>query len=123
MEFFKSQNPMISVIKGVAVSLLFTIILLTIFSALLAYTSLSEETIKPVILTVTGISILVGSSICTRKLKKDGLINGALIGGIYILILYLISSAIHSNFSLNLMSIIMIVIRNDCRNIWRNNRC
>ena len=114
---------MISVVKGVAVSLWFTIILLTIFSALLAYTSLSEETIKPVILTVTGISILVGSSICTRKLKKDGLKNGALIGGIYILILYLISSAIHSNFSLNLMSIIMIVIRNDCRNIWRNNRC
>ena len=122
MEFLKSQNPVVIIIKGILISFLATIILLTIFSCLLVYTELSEETIKPVILTVTGVSILIGSSICTRKLKKNGLINGAIIGGTYMLLLYLISSGINSNFSLNIMSIIMIVIRSFRRNLRWNNR-
>ena len=110
MEFLQSEKPFISIVKGILISFLFTIIILTIFSALLVYTNLSEQTIKPVILTVTGVSLLIGSSTCTRHLRKNGLLNGAIIGGTYILLLYLISSAINANFSLNLMSIIMIAI-------------
>ena len=110
MEFLQSEKPFISIVKGILISFLFTIIILTIFSALLVYTNLSEQTIKPVILTVTGVSLLIGSSTCTRHLRKNGLLNGAIIGGTYILLLYLISNAINANFSLNLMSIIMIVI-------------
>ncbi len=42
------------------------------------------------------------------KIKKNGMLNGALIGGSYILILYLISSTLNMRFSLNIQSIIMI---------------
>lgn len=110
MEFLQSEKPIVSIVKGIAISFLFTIIVLTIFACLLVYTNLSEETIKPVILTVTGVSILIGSSISTRRLKKNGLINGAIIGTSYILLLYFISSAINANFSLNIVSVIMIII-------------
>lgn len=110
MEFLQSENPIFSIVKGIIISFLTTIILLTIFSLLLVYTNLSEETIKPVIFTVTAVSLLIGSSISNRKLKRNGLINGAIIGGAYILLLYLISSAINANFSMNLISISMIVI-------------
>ena len=110
MEFLQSSNPIVSIVKGILISFFTTIVLLIIFSCLLVYTNLSEDTIKPVILTVTGVSILIGSSLCTRKLRRNGLINGAIIGGVYILILYLLSSCINANFSLNLMSIIMVAI-------------
>lgn len=110
MEIFKSNNSIFSMIKGTLIAFFITIITLTIFSILLVYTDLSEETIKPVIITVTGISILIGSSMGTKKLKKNGLMNGAIIGILYILIIYMISSILNSNFTINLMSLIMIGI-------------
>ena len=43
------------------------------------------------------------------KIKKNGLINGALVGLIYMLFIYLISSIINTGFALNLNSVIMIL--------------
>ena len=88
MELLKSQNSIVNIIKGILISFLFTFVALTIFSSLLTFTNLSEATIRPVIIVVTGIGILLGSSIATRKIKKNGLINGATIGGIYIILIY-----------------------------------
>lgn len=110
METFETNKPIFSIIKGIVISFLFTAVSLIVFSLLLTYTNLSEDTIKPVIITLTGISILIGSSIGTRKLKKNGLLNGAIIGASYIILLYLISSIISSNFSLSIMSLIMIIV-------------
>ncbi len=108
MEIFENNKPITSIIKGTAISFLTTIIALTVFAVLLTYTDLSENTIKPVIITVTGISILIGSSIGTRKLRKNGLMTGGIIGVSYILIIYLISSVMNSNFALSLISVIMM---------------
>ena len=108
MEMFENSKPIISIIKGTAISFLATIIALTVFAVLLTYTELSENTIKPVIITVTGISILIGSSIGTRKLRKNGLMTGGAIGVLYILSIYLVSSVMNSNFVLSWISVIMI---------------
>ena len=61
METFEKNNMLLKIIKGVGISIVFTLICLTIFSALLTYTNLSESLIQPVVISVTGISILVGS--------------------------------------------------------------
>ncbi len=76
----------------------------------MTYTNIQENTIEPVTIVITGISILLGSTIGNRKMKKNGLINGAIIGGIYMISIYLVSSLLNSNFSLNGLSIIMIVV-------------
>ena len=110
MEIFENNRPIISIIKGTVISFLTTIIALTIFAVLLTYTELPENTIKPVIITVTGISILIGSSIGTRKLRKNGLITGGIIGALYILIIYVISSSVSANFALSLDSGIMMAV-------------
>ncbi len=110
MEIFENNRPIISIIKGTVISFLTTIISLTIFAVLLTYTELPENTIKPVIITVTGISILIGSSIGTRKLRKNGLITGGIIGALYILVIYVISSCVNANFSLSLASAIMMAV-------------
>lgn len=99
-----------NIAKGIGISLFITFILLFIFSALLTYTDIGENTINPVIMVVTGISILIGSSIGNKNIKKNGIVNGAIIGGIYILILYCISSMLNWKFALSLQSVIMIAI-------------
>lgn len=97
------------IIKGVSISIIFTLIFLFIFSIILTYTNISETFIAPVIIVITAISIFIGSSIGNIKLKKNGLLNGALIGGIYLLSIYILSGLISQNFSLSMQSIIIII--------------
>ncbi len=98
-----------NIFKGVGISLIITIIVLLIFATILVYTNVSENTITPVIIVTTALSILCGSSISTKNIKKNGMLNGGLIGIIYLLILYSISSILNWKFGLNLQSIIMII--------------
>ena len=100
MEEGISKN-FINIIKGVIISIVFTLIFLFIFSIILTYTTISESFITPTIIVITAISIFIGSSIGNIKMKKNGLFNGALIGGIYLLSIYLLSGIINQNFSLN----------------------
>ena len=95
---------------GIGIAMLFTVVCLLIFSFILTYTNIGENTIVPVIIVITAISILIGSSIGNIKIKKNGILNGALVGGGYILILYFVSSLLNARFGLNLQSAIMIAV-------------
>ena len=109
MKEFENSNIFIGILKGVGISILITIIFLLIFSCLLVYTNISESLMKPVVITITGVSILIGSSIGNIKAKKNGMLNGMVIAGIYIFLLYIISSIANGgNFNLNIHSIFMI---------------
>ena len=106
-----TENKILSpMIKGVLISILTTVALLIIFAGILTFTNVPESSITPVIILVTAISILIGSSITNHKIRKKGLLNGAAIGGIYMIIIYLISSILNGYFMLNSLSVIMIVL-------------
>ena len=53
----ESSNP-VKILKGIIISCIITLVLLFIFSLILTYTSLGENTIGPVIIGITGVSIL-----------------------------------------------------------------
>lgn len=100
----------LSIIKGCAFAIILSIVLLTIFALILIYTTISETSIMPVVLTITGISIFIGGTISSRKIKKNGLMYGGIVGFTYILILYLSSSLCLTGFSLSTNSFIMLVV-------------
>lgn len=110
MENLQAKESMAikNIVKGVVIALLTTFILLIIFSIILTYTNTEEKVINPVIMIITAISILIGSSLANIKIKKNGLLNGGIVGGTYILTIYLISSILNWKFSLDIQSIIMI---------------
>lgn len=95
--------------KGVIIAIVASMILLLVFSAILTYTKVSESVSNPVIIVITAVSILIASQISTRKIRKNGIVNGGIIGGIYIIVLYLISSVVTGNFSLGVNAIVMII--------------
>lgn len=105
----ETKENLIRIIKGSGIALGITISSLFIFAILLTYTNIQENTMIPVVIIITAVSILIGSSLSTLRIKKNGLLNGALVGVIYILLIYIISSLTGSGFSLNIMSIIMLV--------------
>ena len=103
------STNLMRIVKGSIISIIITLLLLFIFAILLTYTNLQENIINPILIVITAISILIGSSISTLKIKKNGLLNGCLVGIIYILTIYLISSLTGSGFSCNVNTIIMMV--------------
>ena len=105
-----NNSNFIQVFKGLILSFIFTLVLLFLFSIILTYTSVPEDTIAPVVIIITIISILIGASISTTKIRKNGIVFGGIIGVVYIMSLYLISSIVETGFSLNIYSIIMIIL-------------
>lgn len=105
-----TSKNVLKVIKGSLFAIIISLVFLFIYACLLTYTNISEETMTPVVITISGISILIGSSISSMKIKKQGMLNGALVGLIYMIFIYLLSSIILTGFVLDMKSIIMIVV-------------
>ena len=105
----KSNSTAIKIFKGLVISFIVTLITIFIFSILLTYTNISESVIPTVIIVLTFVSILIGAIISMKKTLKNGLINGAIIGGTYVILLYLISSFLNTGFALNAYAIGMII--------------
>lgn len=118
----ENKSSIVNVIKGILIAYFITFLLLFLFSVLLTYTNIDENTIAPVILIITVISILIGSSIGSSKIRKNGIINGGMVGCFYIIILYVISSFIQTGFSLNVYAILMIIFSIIAGMVRRNSR-
>ena len=103
-----NDKLILKISKGVLSSILITLIFLFILSVVLTYTNVSEAVIPISIIVISVVSILIGCLLTTKKMKKNGIIYGGIIGFIYIILIYLISSIINQGFSLNIYSIIMI---------------
>ena len=97
-------------VKALLLSFLITFSLILILSLFLTYSNLSDTIINPGIIIISGISVLVGGFNVSRKNKGKGILNGGILGIIYIIILFLISSILNSSFSVNISSLIMISI-------------
>ena len=103
----ESKN-IVKIIKGSTVAIIITLLGLLIYSVILASTEIGENTINYVVIGISALSILIGSIISVSKIDKNGMLNGAIVGGIYIVIIYLLSSIINLNFDINSNSIILI---------------
>lgn len=106
----KMQNNLIKVIKGSIISILISLVMLLIFAILLTYTNIKETIIPTVIIVISAISILIGSMLSSVHIKKNGLLNGASVGAIYILTIYILSSIFITGFNFSLKAIIMLVV-------------
>lgn len=104
------KRYILNIFKGVGISIGFTLFFLLIFSLILTNTNISEQRIGPVIIVLTGISILMGSSFVSIKLNKNGILNGAIIGILYFVILYFISSLLKKEFLVNMQMFIIIAV-------------
>ena len=102
-----------SMCKGTIIAIAISIVSILIFSWLLVKTNIKEESINTIIIIISGVSLLIGTSISSIKLKKYGIINGIVISVIYMIILYLASSFVNNDFSINSKTIYMLIRRNN----------
>lgn len=104
------KNFMFDFGKSLILSILLTFIALLLLSAVLNFTDVSENIISPSIIVISSVCIMIGSFIVSKKIKEKGILNGAILGILYMFILYIISSIANGSFALNVSSLAMIGI-------------
>ncbi len=100
----------LSVLKGILAAYVVTIPVFMLFALLLTNIDFPERLITPVVVVTTIISVLFAGSTATVGSKSKGWINGAIVGFIYMLVLYFISSLVFNNFTVDKYVITMAVI-------------
>lgn len=95
--------------KNLSISIIITLTLLFVLSMVLSLSSVSESIMGVSIIFISSFSILVGAFLASRKIKEKGIIFGSILGLTYMLILYLISSLINTNFAFSLNVLYMFL--------------
>lgn len=86
----KAKSEVIyGILKSLLGALLITAIMLLVLSAIYLSTDLSEKTSQVLVSFLAIFSVFVGSFTGNLKIKRKGLINGALIGILYSFVLYM----------------------------------
>lgn len=106
---FTTANRFIYILKAIIFAYLSTFVLIFLYSLALAYTNLSDSTIPLFVTGITIFSIFLSTVIYCRQMATAGLINGVIISGTYLAIIYILGSSLQAGFALNMQSIILII--------------
>lgn len=79
-----------AILKTVAAAFLITLILMGILAFLICFTPLPEEAVTPCVYVLNYISVFLSGLFSAAKGKRRGFLTGALAGGIYMMLLYLL---------------------------------
>lgn len=101
-------NKFLLMVKGICISMILSLLMMLILSMVLSFSNVKESVIMPTVIFISAFSILVSSFLVARRIENKGMIYGSLLGLIYMLILYLLSSILNFNFSLNANAVVMI---------------
>lgn len=101
-------NKFLLMLKGIGISMILTLMMILILSMVLSFSNIKESVIMPTVIFISSFSILIGGFLVAKRMENKGIVYGSILGLIYMLILYLISSIMNFDFSLNGNSIVMI---------------
>lgn len=101
---------LISVLKGILAAYIITIPAFMLFALILTNTDFPQKLISPAVVVTTVISVLTAGSVSTKGLKSRGWLNGSIVGIIYMFVLYIVSSLIFKDFTIDRYVITMTVI-------------
>ncbi len=105
-----NNGNLYAILKGFAISIVLSLICIFAYALILVNSSVKESTIPYVLITITGICILIGSSISGLKVKKNGMLNGICVGIAYFLTIYVLSSIALCGFGINASLLIMVAV-------------
>ncbi len=105
----ESLSP-ISVLKGILAAYIITIPAFMLFALILSNTDFPHRLITPAVVVTTIVSVLTAGSVSTKGIRNKGWLNGSMVGLIYMMLLYIFSSLIFKNFTIDKYVVTMTVI-------------
>lgn len=101
-------NKVLLMLKGIGISMFLSIIMILVLSVVLSFSNVKESVIMPTVIFISSFSILIGGYLVAKRIENKGIVYGSILGLIYMMILYFISSIMNFDFSLNVSAIMMI---------------
>lgn len=98
MTDFKSVS--LNFLKGLIIALLFSLVAVLVFAGVIQICSVPLKAIKPITVIIKIIAVAVGT--LTSVKGEKGLLKGAILGALIILISFIVFSIIGSGFTFNI---------------------
>lgn len=83
---------------NLGISFLIAIIFLFITATIFTYTNINDRYLNMFVFAILALSVFLGSILALRKIKKRGLLYGAIFGIIYLMVLYLFTVIAYKGF-------------------------
>jgi putative membrane protein (TIGR04086 family) len=99
-----------SMLKGLLASIIVTVFAFILLALIMANTDFPQRFITPAVVLTTIASVLTAGSVSTRGIHNKGWLNGSVVGLIYMIMLYLVSSLVYNDFSIDKYVITMTAI-------------
>lgn len=99
-----------SVFKGIAAAYIITIPAFMLFALILSNTDFPQKLLSPAVVVTTIISVLTAGSVSAKEVRSRGWLNGGVVGFIYMLVLYIFSSLVFKNFTIDKYVVTMSLI-------------
>lgn len=99
-----------SLLKGLLASVIVTVLAFILLALIMANTDFPQKLITPAVVLTTIVSVLTAGSVSTRGIHNKGWLNGSVVGLIYMIILYLVSSLVYNDFTIDKYVITMTAI-------------
>jgi len=99
----------IQLLKGIVTSYAFTLLSFLVFALVLSFSNIPDATMPGMILLISMISILFGAATCTRGAHTQGWLWGGIVGLIYAMVIYLLSSFFVTGFRTPMSTLYLIL--------------
>ncbi len=94
----KNNTSFLTILKGALFSLILSLLAILVFAFIIKLTGLSDGFIKPINQVIKVVSILFGCLMAFKKDNEKTLIKGAIIGAVYVVLAFLLFSALNGSF-------------------------
>lgn len=99
-----------SILKGVLLAYVVTLVIFLIFAVVITYTSFPEGSIPTVVVITTIVSIIYAGTRVAKNARSKGWLNGAIAGMAYMVILYVASCLALTGFVFDRYVIYMLFL-------------
>ena len=104
------KMSLFSLLKGLLISYIITIPAFMLFALILANTEFPQRLTTPAVVATTLISVLTAGAVSTKGVRNRGWLNGSIVGLVYMIILYILSSLVYNDFTIDKYVVTMTII-------------
>lgn len=104
------RNYFNGVLKGTIFSVLLTVILCAILSLAMIFFTIENNILNVIYVVITCLGIIGGAIIASKMVGENGWMVGAMIGGVYYIVLFVLAYLLGGDYSLGLYDLYRLVI-------------
>lgn len=97
------------IFTGTFLSLLISLVLVCVLAVVVYFSNISDRTVSGVIFVISCLSVFLGALILAKNITSRGLLNGLALGGVYFVILLVVSLLVNGGVALSFSNILRLL--------------